>query len=122
MINKLKNILGKFPERKVRILRKLLKVDSLKAKELFGDAEERYENIRNKAAEQVKKLGNFSKVYSSKLDSLTVSFKFLESTGIINPEVQAKLKIGLSSISKLQDKLNNNALQAAYKREGFIIH
>jgi hypothetical protein len=42
----------------------------------IAKAEARYKSFQNNATEQVKRLGNYPKGYSAKLDSLTTSFKF----------------------------------------------
>jgi hypothetical protein len=83
-INKFEAALDKQPEKYIhkiakaeeRLYRKLWNRGSYEAKELFGDVEARYKSFQNNATEQAKRLGNYPKGYSAKLDSLTTSFKF----------------------------------------------
>jgi hypothetical protein len=102
---KTESYLLKIKKQELKLYHKLWQKDSAKAKELFGNVNEKYSNLQNAAAEKTKQLSNFSKVYSCKLDSLGTAFHFLENNQLVSPELQSKLKDGLSGINRLQDKL-----------------
>lgn len=109
--------LQKIEKQELKLYRELWKKDSAKAKELFGDIAGRYNELQSHAVIQAQRLSNFAKVYSSKLDSLNTAFKFLETNKLVNSELQRKLQSGLSSINKLQDKLNQTDLIRKFLKE-----
>lgn len=98
--------LAKLKKQEEKLYKKLFKKDSIAAKQIFGDIEERYNSLQAKSLEQAKKLTAFSQVYSSKLDSLTTAFNFLNNTNLLSPELQVKLKDGLRTFNDFQQKLN----------------
>jgi hypothetical protein len=114
---KTEKYLQKIEKQELKLYNKLWKKDSAKAKELFGDVTGRYNELQGKAAAEAQRLSNFSKVYSSKLDSLGTAFKFLENNKLVNPELQSKLQTGLSSINRLQGKLNQTDQIRRYLKE-----
>lgn len=97
--------LQKIERQERKLFQKLWKKDSAKAKELFGVTKERYDQLPAQAREQAARLGNFSKVYSSKLDSLSTAFKFLDN-GALSPDLQKKMETSISGIKSLQTKLD----------------
>ena len=93
------NYLTKLQRQEEKLKRKLWKKDSTKAKEIFGDIDKRYEDLRNTSGN----LSKYSSVYSGHLDSLSTALSFLKDRNLAqNPELQ-KL---LSQYSGLQGKLN----------------
>ncbi|MBS1653496.1 MAG: hypothetical protein JSU05_01525 [Bacteroidetes bacterium] len=67
-------------KREKKIRRKLMKIDSVKAKQIFGDANHRYEQLK----EKLQHPGKFTR-YIPYLDTLSTSFKFLQqNTGAAN--------------------------------------
>lgn len=95
--------LSRLQKQEKRLYKKLLKKDSSLAKELFTDMGGRYEKL--KAAPQ--QVGQFSPVYSSKLDSLTTTLNFLKTNPSLsslasNPQVDGLL----AQYKSLQGKLN----------------
>ena len=82
-----------------KLYKKLLKKDSLLARQLFEGVEEKYAGLK-KAPEKVSK---YASVYSGHLDSLTTSLNFLKDKSLAgSPELQNTL----SKYSSLQGKLN----------------
>lgn len=90
--------LAKLLKQETKLRDKVVKVDSIKAPELFAGIEEKYAALT--ATSQ--KLSKYPGVYSGHLDSLTISLNFLKSNGLSDPQ----LNTTLSQFSSLQAKLN----------------
>lgn len=114
---KTEQYLQKLSRQEEKMYKKLWKKDSAKAKELFGNIQDRYALLKQDAKEKAGKLANYSKVYSGKLDSLSTAFQFLGKTGLVNPALQDKLKTGLGSIGQFQNKLDQTEQIKQYLRE-----
>ena len=110
---KSENAIGQLQKQEEKIRRKLSRLDSSKAKELFNDAEEKYENLKTK-------LENPSalKGYIPYLDTLKTSFKFLEQ----NKQLFGKVKDINKSISGTADKIKGleGSLAKAENVKAFI--
>ncbi len=74
VLNTSQKYLNKMQRSEEKMKRKLMKKDSVKAQELFGDIESRYENLK---AELVNPNSKLPKVYHSKLDSLKTAISFI---------------------------------------------
>ena len=90
--------LAKLQKQEAKLKRKLIKKDSVLAKELFEGIEQKYASLQSAPD----KLSKYKNVYSGHLDSLTTSLKFLQAQNLSNPELQKTL----SRFSALQGKLN----------------
>lgn len=100
--NQTEKYLSKLERREQQLKRKLWHTDSVKAKEVFGNVEERYANLKD----QLKTTANqpFSAVYSGHADSLTTALTFLNNS----PALQnAKgISANLKNVRALQNKFN----------------
>jgi hypothetical protein len=94
--------LSRLERQEQKLKKKLSRIDSVKAKEVFGDVEERYTNLRNQLNNNASQ--QFSTVYSGHADSLTTALSFLNA----NPLMQQAKGIGsnLKNITALQNKFN----------------
>lgn len=101
--------LVKLLKQEAKLRDKLAKVDSVKARELFADIEEKYNVLKTTP----QKLSKYSSVYSGHLDSLTASLNFLKSTGFLNTEITSTL----SRFSSLQAKLNQTEATKKFIQE-----
>jgi hypothetical protein len=84
-----------------KMKKKLFKTDSLKAKEIFRNAEQKYKELEQRLQ------GKLAKPYIATLDTMITSIKFLQQ----NPQViskvkngQQKLKDALGKVNGLEDK------------------
>ncbi|RYY49993.1 MAG: hypothetical protein EOO06_05305 [Chitinophagaceae bacterium] len=93
-----KKYLQKLQKQEAKLQNKILKKDSLLAKQFFTGVEEKYEALKNTP----KHISKYSHVYSSRLDSLTTSIKFLNGENGITD----KATNTLSKYSDLQAKLD----------------
>jgi hypothetical protein len=87
-------------KQEVRMKAKLARIDSVKAKELFGDIEQKY-----KALEQKLNNPTSAKQYIPSLDSLSTSLKFLQQNTQLISGIkggQEKLKQALSKVGGLE--------------------
>ncbi len=89
-------------KQEARMKRKLAGLDSLKAKQVFGDADEKYKALQ----ERLSNTGS-AKQYIPSLDTLSTSLKFLQQ----NPQLissikggQEKLKSALGKVGGLEDQ------------------
>jgi hypothetical protein len=94
--------LSSFEKKEKKINVKLVRIDSLAAKNIFADADKRYAELKNK-------LSNTDKItqYIPHLDSLSTSLKFLEqSNGLLSNagDAKAKLEKSLASVRELETK------------------
>jgi len=100
--NKSKKALQQLLKQENKIKRKLGRIDSLKAKEIFSHTEQQYQNILRKA----KNAGN-NKQYIPSLDTLVTSLKFLQQNPQFISSVNAgdeKLKHALTKVTRLEDE------------------
>lgn len=96
-------------ERQEKKLRdKLKKTDPVKAKELFGNVEERYAQLQQKIQTKAGNISDYSNVYNGHLDSVTTVLKFLQqsNTSQLAQASQLKLQTALGNYEQLQSKLN----------------
>jgi hypothetical protein len=98
--------LSKLEKQEQKLKRKLWRTDSVKAKELFGNVEERYDNLRNQLSSTAPQ--QFSSVYSGHADSLTSALSFLKDNPLLQ---QAKgISSNLQNVTALQNKFNQTEL------------
>jgi hypothetical protein len=94
--------LQQFQKQEAKIKRKLAKLDSLKARQVFGDAEARYIQLEPK----LQSAGSL-KQYIPSLDTLSTSLKFLQQNPQLlakTKEAQQKLKEALGKIGGLEGR------------------
>ncbi|QCR24498.1 hypothetical protein C1N53_20475 [Pontibacter sp. SGAir0037] len=104
--------LDRVARREERLRKRLLREDSLRARELFpGDAAARYRRL----AETPAGSDPYARVYTGHLDSLTTALRFLEEGGV-SGTAQAQ---ALSSLEALQERLDrtDHIRQALEQRE-----
>lgn len=105
--------LAQLKKQQEKIKRKLSRLDSSKAKELFAGTEEKYKSLRNK-------IENPSALtqYIPYLDTINTSFKFLKE----NQEVFGKVKDWDKSLSSATEKIKGfeNSLAKAENVKAFI--
>lgn len=85
-----------------KMKRKLAKIDSLKAKEIFGDAEQKYKELEQRLTSKLP-----GKQYISSLDTLSTSLKFLQQNPQLVSQVKGgeqKLKDAMGKVNGLEDK------------------
>lgn len=100
-------MLSRLQKKEDKLRHKLQKRDSLKAAQLFGDAEEQYAGLRNKLSQPFDSLQQFPlKEYIPGVDSLQTALNFLKGQGVSLPEekLAAAGKAG-AELKELQDKL-----------------
>lgn len=101
--------LNSLSKQEENIRRKLAKVDSSKAAELFGDTKKTYEQLSQKLAAANGKMDKaFSGQYLPYLDSLQGSLGFLKDAKNIvskSKDIQQKLGSSLEQVKQLQNKL-----------------
>jgi hypothetical protein len=95
-------VLSSMMRQEQKMKRKLSKIDSLKAEQLFGNVEERYGQLKQRLATKLS-----GKKYIPSLDSLSTSLKFLQQ----NPQSVSLIKNGgekvkeaMGKVSGLEDK------------------
>jgi hypothetical protein len=88
-------------EKKMR--NKLYRTDSAKAKELFGDIDERYAKMRQTLLKDGDEASSNSNIYNGHLDSLATALKFVEKV-----KAPPELSAALSSYTQLQGKLKQS--------------
>jgi hypothetical protein len=92
-----------------RMRRKLLKIDSVKAVELFGSSQQQYDKLK----QRVEKTGSF-KYYIPSLDTLTTSLEFLKQ----NPQLLANIKQAKDKLGTAFNKVNG--LDAQFQKAAEI--
>jgi predicted nucleotide-binding protein (sugar kinase/HSP70/actin superfamily) len=94
--------LSRLEKQEQKLKRKLWRTDSAKAKEVFGNVEERYSNLRNQLSTNSPQ--QFSSIYSARADSLTTALTFLNENPLME---QAKgISSNLKNVTALQNKFN----------------
>jgi hypothetical protein len=89
-----------------KIRKKLSKIDSLKAQQLFADAQERYNKLENKLASKTSQLQQ----YIPSLDTLNTSLQFLQQNQQWLSSVKGgkeKLQTALDKVDGLKGQLQN---------------
>ncbi|WP_240965748.1 hypothetical protein [Pseudoflavitalea sp. G-6-1-2] len=111
--------LKRLEKQEQKMKRKLARKDSLKAEQLFGNVEQRYQQLQDKLNNPTKLAGR-SAQYLPNLDTLKTSLKFLDAGKNILPNaagVTTKVKDALGSVNGLEGKLNNAAEVRNYLKE-----
>lgn len=83
-------------KQEAKMKKKLEKIDSLKAKEVFGNAEQKYQELKQRLTKIT------GKQYIPSLDTLTTSLKFLQQ----NPQLISKVKEGEQKLKDAFSKVN----------------
>jgi len=100
---KSKKVLARMQKQEARLQKKLVKIDSIAANNIFSNTAEKY----NQLQEKLKNTGKLSQ-YIPKLDTLTTSLKFLEQNqewlGNVK-DAKGKLDEASSKLKELQSKL-----------------
>src|SRR5215813_9617591 len=91
------NVLLQMMKQEERMKRKLAKIDSLKAQEVFGDIRQKYQGIK----ERLLSKGN-GKKYIPSLDTLSTSLKFLKR----NPQLISQIKGGEQKLNDAMGKVH----------------
>lgn len=110
-------LLHKIEQREAKMYKKLWKKDSVAAKELIGNAKQRYASLREDAKQQADRLSKFSQVYSGKLDSLGTTFQFLESNKLLSPELKDKIGNSTEALKVLQGRFNQTDIIKKYLKD-----
>lgn len=92
--------LARMQRAELRLKRKLAKIDSLAANNLFSDAESKYKQLESKLNDS-KTLSQ----YIPYLDTLKTSFKFLEQNQKLLGDGKEKLSEALSKVKELESQL-----------------
>lgn len=105
---KTEKYLQKLFNREKRMQRKLAKIDSTGAKQLFAKSEKEYSQLISKVRSAANKEPGKSSGYIPMLDSVSTSLSFLGQNSSVlsqSKDVQEKLKSSLSQVNQLQGKL-----------------
>jgi hypothetical protein len=96
-----------------KMKKKLFKTDSLKAKEIFGNAEQKYKDLEQRLTSKLS-----GKQYIPSLDTLSTSLKFLQQ----NPQLTSQLKGGEQKLNNALGKVNGleNKFQKADEIKKFL--
>jgi hypothetical protein len=90
-------VLDKMTKQEERLKRKLAKIDSLKAEQVFGNVKGRYKQLKQSLATKLS-----GKKYIPSLDSLSTSLKFLQQ----NPQSVSQIKDGEQKVKDALGKVN----------------
>jgi hypothetical protein len=96
-----------------KIKKKLSKIDSLKAKEIFGNAEQKYKELEQRLTTKLS-----GKKYIPSLDTVSTSLKFIEQ----NPQLVSQIKGGRQKLNSALGKVNGleNKFQQAEEIKEFL--
>jgi hypothetical protein len=96
-----------------KMKKKLFKTDSLKAKEIFGNAEQKYKDLEQRLSSKLS-----GKQYIPSLDTLSTSLKFLQQ----NPQLTSQVKGGEQKLNNALGKVNGleNKFQKADEIKKFL--
>ena len=112
--------LAKLEKQEASIKKKLSKIDSLAANNIFADAKGRYEAIQNKLKDKSANLMKKTGQYLPWLDSASTSLKFLEAsnpvTGALGSNA-AKITGALSKVRELENQLRRAASVKEFIRQ-----
>ncbi|OQP63459.1 hypothetical protein A3860_24255 [Niastella vici] len=103
--------------REKRLQRKLAKIDSTGAKQLFANSEKQYKQLIDKMKSTGDKASGTSGAYIPMLDSVKTSLAFLDQNSSFlsqSKETQEKLKGSLSKVNQLQDKFQQTEQVKAF--------
>ncbi|HEY6504254.1 MAG TPA: hypothetical protein VIZ28_09795 [Chitinophagaceae bacterium] len=96
------NAVQQIMKHEAKMKRKLAKIDSSKAKEVFGNAEQKYKDLQQKLQSKLS-----GKQYIPSLDTLSTSLKFLQQNPQLlsqTKEAQEKLKDAIDKVGELEDQ------------------
>ena len=105
--------LGRLEKQEQRLKRRMMKKDSLKAVEVFGDVKARYTQLKATSG----KVSRFAQVYSGRLDSLAAGLQFIQAAEWGSLAEKVDLQKSLDKLSGLQDKLNQTDQISRYLRQ-----
>ena len=114
---KTEKYLQKLFGRERRMQRRLAKIDSTGAKQLFAKSEKEYSQLISKVRSAANKGPGKSSGYIPMLDSVSTSLSFLGQNSSLlsqSKEAQEKLKSSLSQVNQLQGKLQQAEQAKAY--------
>jgi hypothetical protein len=108
LIQQTDKYLNKLQRQEEKLKRKLWKQDSAKAKEVFGDVQGRYDQLRNQLHAPPNEVQQHTAGYNGHLDSLGTAMNFLQSNPQLQQATELKNKLtgNLQSINDLKSKLN----------------
>jgi hypothetical protein len=107
---KTERLLDQMQKEEQRLNRKLAKIDSLAAKRLFAETENKYAELRKKLKEKIGKADRQSlNSYIPYLDTLTTTLRFLETKGTQllsqSSDIQKRLGSTIDKVNRLNDEL-----------------
>lgn len=111
--------LKKLQRQEEKLKKKLARKDSFAAEQLFGDVNQRYQQLENKLNSPIKIAGRTSE-YLPNFDTLKTSIKFLSAGQDLLPNavsVTEKSKAALANLNGLEGKLNQAADIKKYLQE-----
>lgn len=100
--DKTDKVLSNMMKQEQKLKRKLAKVDSLKAQQIFGNIEEKYKSLRERLTGKLS-----GKKYIPSLDTITTSLKFLQENPQFVSQIKGgeqKVKDALGEVKGLEDK------------------
>jgi hypothetical protein len=107
--------------REQKLKRKLSKIDSTGAADLFRDSEQQYAKLTSKVVDNSPSTGgDRGEAYLPYVDSLKTSLSFLQQNNRLIPggnEAQQKIKSSLSSVNSLQSKLQQSDQVKAFVQQ-----
>ncbi len=98
--------LSKLEKQEQKLKRKLWRTDSLKAKELFGDVQERYNKFRSHLTNDT--IAQVSTIYNASSDSLSTLLNFVNKPTFKKPSrvFEQTVESNLKNITALKNKFN----------------
>lgn len=108
LTHKTEKYLAKLQKQENRLKKKLAKIDSLAANNIFNDAIGQYDKFQQKLSSKTTGIASKAKQYLPFFDTLKTSFKFLEENKHLLKNVKessGKLKESMSKLQSLDDKL-----------------
>jgi hypothetical protein len=100
--DKTDKVLLQMMKQEEKMKRKLMKIDSLKAKEIFGNVEQKYQELKQRLATRLS-----GKQYIPSLDTLGSSLKFLQQNPQLVSQIKGseqKVKDAMGKVNGLEDK------------------
>jgi hypothetical protein len=108
LTNKTEKYLAKLQKQEARLKKKLAKIDSLAANNIFNDAIGQYDKFQQNLTSKTAGIASKAKQYLPFFDTLKTSFKFLEENKHLLKNVKessSRLKESMSKLQSLDDKL-----------------
>jgi hypothetical protein len=108
LTNKTEKYLAKLQKQEARLKKKLAKIDSLAANNIFNDAIDQYDKFQQKLGSKTTGTASKAKQYLPFFDTLKTTFKFLEQHKDLLKNVKessGRLKESMSKLQSLDDKL-----------------